>query len=136
MLNPAPARPALEGWVGMIDVLVPNRGELATMVSRDIETSDDVAEAARTLGISTVVVTLGGEGALVVTNELTEHVPAQKVTAVDTTAAGDSFCGAMAVALGRGADAVEAAQFAVACAALTVTRRGAQASLPRSEDIE
>ena len=135
MLNPAPAPRSLDGLVRSIDVLVPNRGELAAIVGRDIAGLDETAAAARTLEVPLIVVTLGPAGALVVADDYATHVPAVEVSVVDTTAAGDSFCGALAVALAGGAAPVEAAQFASTCAAWTVGRRGAQAALPRSEDV-
>ncbi len=77
-------------------------------------------------GVGAVVVTLGAEGALVVAEGRAEHVPAPAVEAVDTTGAGDAFCGALAAALVEGADLVEAARHAVAFAAGSVTRPGAR----------
>ncbi len=135
MLNPAPAPTSLGEVVGLIDVLVPNRGELTAIVGREVGSLDDIASAVHALEVPLVVVTLGADGCLVVTEDQAAHVPAIEAPVVDTTAAGDSFCGALAVALAGGAAPVEAAQFAATCAAWTVGRRGAQAALPRSEDI-
>ena len=86
-------------------------------------------------GPRAVVVTLGADGALVVEGDRAEHVPAQPVAVVDTTGAGDTFCGALADALARGATLVEAARWGVAAAALSVTRSGAQDGMPTAEMV-
>jgi ribokinase len=128
VLNPAPARPL----AGAVDVLVPNRGELEALAGR----AGDPVELARGLEAArAVVVTLGPEGALVVEGERVERVPAQRVDAVDTTGAGDAFCGALAQALDSGADLVEAARWATRAAAASVTRVGAQDGMPRREEV-
>ena len=106
-----------------VDVLVPNRGELAALAGRD---GDPAQLAAGLDGVGAVVVTLGADGALVVDGGRAEHVPAPVVDAVDTTGAGDAFCGALAAALVGGAELVEAARLAVAFAAESVTRPGAR----------
>jgi ribokinase len=82
-----------------------------------------------------VVVTLGADGALVVEGARVERVPAPRVEAVDTTGAGDTFCGALADALARGAELVEAARWAVAAAALSVGRPGAQGGMPTAQAV-
>jgi ribokinase len=128
VLNPAPARPI----VAPVDVLVPNRGELEALAGR----AGDPVELARGLDAArAVVVTLGAEGAVVVEGERVERVPAPTVDAVDTTGAGDAFCGALAQALDSGADLVEAARWAARAAAASVTRPGAQGGLPRRADL-
>jgi ribokinase len=129
VLNPAPARPL----VAAVDVLVPNRGELEALAGR----AGDPVELARALPLAgAVVVTLGSEGAVVVEGERVERVPAPQVEAVDTTGAGDAFCGALAQALDAGAELVEAARWATRAAAASVTRPGAQGGLPRREDLD
>jgi ribokinase len=128
VLNPAPARPI----VAPVDVLVPNRGELEALAGR----AGDPVELARGIDAArAVVVTLGAEGAVVVEGERVERVPAPTVDAVDTTGAGDAFCGALAQALDSGADLVEAARWAARAAAASVTRPGAQGGLPRRADL-
>jgi ribokinase len=128
VLNPAPARPI----VAPVDVLVPNRGELETLAGR----AGDPVELARGLEVArAVVVTLGSEGAVVVEGAHVERIPAPEVDAVDTTGAGDAFCGALAQALDSGADLVEAARWAVRAAATSVTKPGAQGGLPRRADV-
>jgi ribokinase len=147
ILNPAPARSGVD--LGPFDVVVPNRGELAQLAG-GVATPDlaTVADQARSLEVPAVVVTLGPQGAMAVFNEGKGSsvpapgsgadvvvLPAMPVTAVDTTAAGDSFCGALAVALAEGASMVEAMGWAIRVAGQTVTRRGAQDSLPRLADV-
>ena len=128
VLNPAPAR----ALTRRVDVLVPNRGELAGLTGR----TGDPVELARSFDLAAaVVVTLGSEGVLVVDRDRTERIEAPRVNAVDTTGAGDAFCGALAQALAEGADLVEAARWAVRVAAVSVTRVGAQSGLPRREDV-
>jgi ribokinase len=128
VLNPAPARPI----VAPVDVLVPNRGELETLAGR----AGDPVELARGLEAArAVVVTLGSEGAVVVEGAHVERISAPEVEAVDTTGAGDAFCGALAQALDAGADLVEAARWAVRAAATSVTKPGAQGGLPRRADV-
>jgi ribokinase len=128
VLNPAPAR----GLVGSVDVLVPNRGELESLAGGG---GDPVTLARSLAGTKAVVVTLGAEGAVVVEGDRFERVPAPRVRAVDTTGAGDAFCGALAGALAEGATLVEAARWAVRVAAVSVTRPGAQGGLPWREDL-
>ena len=82
-----------------------------------------------------MVVTLGNEGAAVIEGSRVERIPAPRVDAVDTTGAGDAFCGALAQALDAGADLVEAARWAVRAAAASVTKPGAQGGLPRPGDL-
>jgi ribokinase len=129
VLNPAPARELDGDVLQRVDVLVPNRGELELLAG-----PGDPADAARRLaGPRAVVVTLGADGALVVDGDHVEHVRAHPVEVVDTTGAGDAFCGALADALARGALLTEAARWGVAAAALSVTRRGAQEGMPTAE---
>jgi ribokinase len=128
VLNPAPARPI----VAPVDVLVPNRGELEALAGR---AGDPVALARSLDPARAVVVTLGNEGAAVIEGSRVERIPAPRVDAVDTTGAGDAFCGALAEALDAGADLVEAARWAVRAAAASVTRPGAQGGLPRRADL-
>lgn len=144
ILNPAPADASVD--VTGVDILVPNRQELAGLVGGPTASSiDELVDQALAIpaGPSAVVVTLGSDGALVVERSAgdtssgpeVQLVPPVDVDAVDTTAAGDSFCGALADALCLGADVVEAVRWAARVAAVTVTRRGAQASLPARTDI-
>lgn len=133
VLNPAPVQPLPEHLLRWVDVLVPNRGELASLTGaplpRDVEAA--TALARRITHGGTVVVTLGQDGALVVEADgRSTHIRARAVEVIDTTGAGDAFCGALADALVAGADVTEAAEWATECAALSVGHRGAQAGMP------
>ncbi|MCY4294898.1 MAG: ribokinase [Acidimicrobiaceae bacterium] len=139
---PAPSVPLDEDLLSSIDVLVPNQSELATMAGQpqlaasgavDAETA---VELARGIPAAAAVVTLGSAGAMVVTPDDVRHVPAPRVASVDTTAAGDAFCGALADALVDGADLVAAAQWAVKVGAASTMRHGAQSSLPARAEVE
>ncbi len=144
VLNPAPAPAALlpSDLLDGVDVIVPNQTELATMAGHsglaaigDVDPETAVA-LARGLPVAAVVVTLGAAGAIVVTPSDATHVPAPAVVPVDTTAAGDAFCGALADALVGGADLVSAARWAVQVGAAATLRPGAQPSLPTREEVE
>jgi len=132
VLNPAPARVIDAETLRRVGVLVPNRGELAMLAGRD----GDAEQLARAIeGPDAVVVTLGAEGALVVEGKGVERVAAPRVEAVDATGAGDTFCGALADALARGAAVVEAAEWAVQAAALSVRKPGAQGGMPTRDEL-
>lgn len=139
ILDPAPA-PA-DGLPGelfaAIDILAPNETELALLAKRPIDQSnlDDVIDAARSLAVETVVVTLGSRGALVV-GEVTAHIPAPAVEAIDTTAAGDAFRAALATQVARDRNIVDSASFAARVGAATTLRFGAQPSLPAADELD
>jgi ribokinase len=136
VLNPAPLRALPEELLGRVDVLVPNRVELAQLAGGPVpESVEQAARLAGGLAARAVVVTLGADGALVVTDGQASHVPAVPVRPVDTTAAGDAFCGGLADALAAGADLREAARRAVRVAAAACLRPGAQASLPTPAEL-
>lgn len=138
ILNPAPHREGDEGCFGDVDVLVPNQVEAALFAGVDPHEQQDwpaVGRRLRSLGPRAVVITLGSDGALVVDQEGTQHVPAFRVEVADTTAAGDAFVAGLAVAILRGSPLREAARFANAAGALAVTRAGAQPSLPRAAEV-
>lgn len=138
ILNPAPARELPAELLRAIDVLVPNESELQTLVGRELGTLDAVTAAANELrarGPRTVIVTLGPRGALVVGDEGAVHLPGIPVTAVDTSGAGDAFCGALTVGLAAGDSLPDAARRANQVAARSVTRAGTQASFPRSGEL-
>jgi ribokinase len=128
LLNPAPARPI----VAPVGVLIPNRGELEALAGRP---GDPIELALGLAGAGAVVVTLGSEGAAVIEGDCVERIAAPKVDVVDTTGAGDAFCGALAQALDAGADLVEAARAAVRAAAQSVTKQGAQGGLPHAAEL-
>jgi len=131
VLNPAPVRALPSALLGEVDVLVPNRVELAQLAAgRAPATVEEAAELAGRLPARAVVVTLGADGALVVEPGRARHVPAVPVRPVDTTAAGDAFCGRLADALAAGAALEDAARRAVRVAAAACLRRGAQGPSP------
>ncbi len=145
MVNPAPAQSGVD-FAG-VDLVVPNRSELAELTGAgptdlDHASHDEVVDRARSLsGTPTcVIVTLGTDGALVVDASTgvveVATIPAESVEAVDTTAAGDAFCAGLADALCGGSSYLEAARWGAKVAAVTVTRRGAQASLPTTAQLE
>ena len=141
ILNPAPAAPVPDEALAMVDFLTPNETEAELLLGGGAAASAwggiaAVADALRAKGAGTVIVTLGREGAFVVGPGGSVHVPGRHVKAVDTTAAGDAFTGALACALGEGRDLAAALEFATAAAALSVTRMGAQSSLPDRAAVE
>jgi ribokinase len=137
VLNPAPARPLSPDVLAMVDVLTPNEHEVM-LLSGDVRGPVELAAHHLVhMGARMVVVTLGEEGALIVApDQFALRQPGYKVQAVDTTAAGDAFTGALACALGRGDDIGPAVRFANAVGALTVTRMGAQPSLPTMAEVQ
>lgn len=137
VLNPAPAAELPPELWRQVDVVVPNRGELARLCGAEVpRNTEDVARLARALPCARVVVTLGAQGVVVRDEEEVTAIPAPAVTAVDTTGAGDCFCGALADGLAGGLSLTEAAAFAVRAAALSVRQRGAQSSLPTRAQVE
>ena len=141
VLNPAPAQKLPSELLALVDVLTPNRIELAMLLGvseADVAALSDaqLAERALSLGVSNAVITLGAEGALVADATGAQRVPPFAVTPVDTTAAGDAFNAGLAVALGRGEPLAVAARYGAACGALATTKVGAQPSLPRAEEVE
>jgi ribokinase len=138
ILNPAPAATLPLEVLERVDVLVPNRTELARLTKRAKPGGmEELVDAARSLrGPGAVVVTLGELGALVIEKGRSTHVPVVSVEAVDTTAAGDCFCAALADSLARGSALEDAARWGTRAAAIAITRKGAQASLPRRDEVE
>lgn len=139
ILDPAPAKEKFpEGFFRGIDIVKPNETELQILSGRESDTKEKLMESAKEIlkkGVGKVIVTLGKKGCLFVTENICEEFPAQKVHAVDTTAAGDSFTGALAVALGKGATCGEAVKFGNRVSAIAVTRKGAQTSIPTIEEV-
>ena len=140
VLNPAPA-PA-EGLPAElfqhVDVLIPNETEVERLTGKTVEDEASLLAALQELhglGVRQVVVTLGARGAMTIQDGQPLMVASPRVEAVDTTAAGDTFCGALCVELSKGASLDEAMQFACRAAALTVTRMGAQQSIPKREEV-
>jgi ribokinase len=139
ILNPAPARPLEDALLAEVSCLTPNESEaeLLTGIRPDSpETARQAAEALLERGVQVVVITLGAQGALLVDHEGAHHQPAPKVTAVDTTAAGDTFTGCLAASVAQGEDVRSALAYACAGASLSVTRVGAQPSIPSRAEID
>jgi ribokinase len=134
ILNAAPAARLESDLLALVDVLVVNSGE-ALLLSQQ-EDVDLAAAVLRTLGPSVVMVTLGADGLRLLDSDGSTRIPAHRVRVVDTTAAGDAFCGALAAALVDGRSRRAAADFANTAAALATTRMGAQASLPSRAEVD
>lgn len=137
VLNPAPFRPLEAATLESVDVLVVNGPELAGLAgSASVPATPDEARVllAEVPGVE-VVATLGAHGALIQRGRHVEHIPAPPVDAVETTGAGDTFCGALAAAMAGGSPLVEAAEYAVHAAALSVTGEGAQESMPDAAQV-
>jgi ribokinase len=142
VLNPAPARALPSDLLHLVDVITPNRIELAQLVGvseAEINAMNEaqLAESVLSLGASHGVITLGAKGSLVATAAGHETVAPFEVTPVDTTAAGDAFNAGLAVALAAGDRSLaQAARYANACGALAATRMGAQPSLPSAAEVK
>jgi ribokinase len=138
ILNPAPAAALPAQLLSHIDVITPNVTE-ASMISgikvSDDETAKRAAMRIREMGVDRVVITMGSAGALVLEGAVFTHIPAPKVQPVDTTAAGDTFNGALAVALSEDKSLPDAVRFACEAAAISVTRLGAQSSIPYRNEL-
>ena len=140
VMNPAPAKKIDDKHMAMIDSLVLNESEAEFLTGLPVTTDTQIREAANALltkGPKNVVITLGAKGAFVKNSDKDEFLPAFKVEPIDTTAAGDVYCGNLAVELVEGKSIFEAVKFASAASAISVTRLGAQPSAPsRNETIE
>ncbi len=139
VLNPAPACDLPEELFRYVSLFIPNETELSRYTGVEVTDAASAEKAAGVLrekGVGRIIVTMGGKGSLICTEQGTALVPACKVKAVDTTAAGDTYCGALCVALSEGKTLEDAARFATKAASLTVQRMGAQASVPYRKEID
>ena len=141
ILDPAPVRPLPAELVPLIDFLTPNQSEASALLNaswtvRNFEDARAAAEALLRVGYRAVALKLGELGCFIAAGDTRAAVPGFAVRAVDTTGAGDTFNGAFAVALAEGASIEQAARFANAAAALSVTRPGAQNSVPTRAETE
>ncbi len=140
VLNAAPARSLPAGLLAVTDVLVVNEIELAMTAGlpegEQATDAEAIVVACRSIsGPGAVIVTRGRAGAVVVDGRVTE-IPAPEVEAIDTTGAGDCFCGVLAGALAEGADLLDAAEVAVRAASLAVSRQGAAEGMPRRDEVD
>jgi ribokinase len=136
ILDPAPARALPAEVLRHVDILTPNETEAAALCGAGPLAAAETAARLLALGPATVILKLGSQGCYVARGEQRTPVAGFAVEAVDTTAAGDTFNGALAVALAEGRDLLAGARFANAAAALSVTRPGAQSSLPSRDEVE
>ena len=139
VLNPAPARVLSDELLALVDIITPNETEAEKLTGIRVENDDDAARAALALhekGIGTVIITLGSRGVWASVNSEGRRVPGFKVKAIDTIAAGDTFNGALVTALLEGKAMDDAIRFAHAAAAIAVTRKGAQPSVPWRKEID
>ena len=139
ILDPAPANELSAELLSYINIITPNQTEaemLCGIKVHDIESAEKAANAIYSLGVKNVLVTLGDLGAVICSEGKIQLVPAPKVEAVDTTAAGDVFNGGLAVALSEGKTLADAVYFGCLAAAVSVTRPGAQSSIPHRKELD
>lgn len=139
ILDPAPAQKLSDEFLQMVDILTPNETEAEILTGVEVTDEDSALAAAKDLlqrGVKAVILTMGAKGFLLATKDAAEFVPSVKVDAVDATAAGDAFTGSLAVGLAQGKTLRDAALFANHVAALSVTKMGAQSSMPDAEQVE
>jgi ribokinase len=138
ILNPAPAQSLSTTLFKYLYIITPNKTEaeiLSGVKVTDWDSAKKAADAISEKGVDIVVITLGSKGVLVKEGKVYHEINAEKVEAVDTTAAGDTFSGALCVGLSEGLNIVEAVKMACKAAAITVTRMGAQASIPYRKEL-
>lgn len=139
ILNPAPAQKIESRFLSMIDVLTPNETEAEILTDIAVSDKESALTAGKFLlsqGVNSVIVTLGDDGALLVSDEKEQHFPSYKVDVVDTTGAGDAFNGGLAYSLATGESIERAIDFASKVAALSVTKVGVVPGLPSMQDVE
>ena len=139
VLNPAPAQPLSDDLMRSIDIITPNEIEaelLSGIKVNDNVTAKEAAEIIKDKGVNSVIITMGSKGAFVLSDDLCELIPTTKIDVVDTTAAGDTFNGALVVALAEGKSLKQAIVFANKAAAYSVGILGAQSSAPSLNDIK
>ena len=139
ILNPAPACALPDDLLAKLFLITPNETEASILTGITVIDLDSALLAAKVLlskGVLNVIITMGSKGALLINNQVEKLIPVEKVTPIDTTAAGDVFNGAIAVALSRGMQSEEAVIFANKAASMSVTRMGAQSSAPFKHEVE
>jgi len=139
ILNPAPAQLIPDQILKLVDIIIPNETETETLTGLPTKTENEVLVAGRNLlskGVETVILTLGDRGSLLLNEDGEKLIPAFDVSVVDTTAAGDSFCGVLAASLANGISINLSVEIANAAGALAVTKLGAEPSLPQRDAID
>ncbi len=139
ILDPAPAQKLSKELLKMTDVIKPNETEAEILTGIEVTDTKTAEKAARKLlkcGVKTVIITMGAKGCFVVNEETSEFFGAKSVKAVDSTAAGDAFVGGLAFCISSGSNILEAISFAGNVAALSVTKMGAQSSMPSMKEVE
>jgi len=139
ILNPAPAQPLSNDVLSALYIITPNETEAEMMTGIEVKNEKTARNAAKVLkakGVNIVVITMGAQGAYVLSNKEDQMIACPSVTAVDTTAAGDTFNGALVVGLSEEMSLVDAIEFANKAAAYSVTKMGAQASAPSRNDLK
>lgn len=139
ILDPAPAKPLSDELLSMVDIIKPNETEAEILTGIKVTDEASAAQAADALlakGVKTVIITLGEKGLMLATKDSKEMIPNNKVEAVDSTAAGDAFTGSLAYGLANGMDIKDAAVQANNVAAISVTRYGAQPSMPTLKEVQ
>lgn len=139
ILDPAPARQLSDELLSMVDIIKPNETEAEILTGIKVTDEASAAKAADVLlakGVETVIITLGEKGLMLATKDAKEMMATNKVKAVDSTAAGDAFTGSLAYGLANGQSLKDAAVYANTVAAISVTRLGAQSSMPTKEEVD
>lgn len=139
ILNPSPIQMISPDLLRRVRIIIPNKTEaslLTGILVNDWESARQAADSIHEKGIETVIITLGSKGVLVRDKDAYYEIPAEKVETVDTTAAGDTFCGVFCVGLSEGMDVVDAARLANRAAAISVTRPGSQDAIPYRAEVD
>jgi ribokinase len=138
ILNPSPIQQLSPELFKQIQIIIPNKTEAELLTGRRIHDWDSarkVADRIHEKGVDTVIITLGSKGALIRENGMYHEIEAEKVSVIDAAATGDTFCGTLCVGLAEGLDIVEAVKMACKAAAICVTRKGMQESIPYRHEL-
>ncbi len=138
ILNPAPAQQLSNSVFEQLFMITPNETEAETYTGIKVDGPESAEKAAKILynkGVKNIVITLGAKGAFIYSTGISKLLPAPKVEAIDTTAAGDVFSGAIAIAIARGDTLMKAVEFSLKAASISVTKVGAQASAPYKKEL-
>jgi len=139
ILNPAPARELEDSLLHILSVITPNESEteiLTGITVQDDQSAKEAADHFRSKGVPNVIITMGSQGSFLCTDDKVAMIPTRRITAVDTTAAGDAFNGALAYSLAKGEALDDAARFANLAGAFSATRLGAQPSVPTYDELQ